>query len=143
MATELCYLSIAEAGPLLRSQKLSPLELTRAFLDRIEKVDSQLHSFVLVTKEEALRQAQAAETEIKAGRYRGPLHGIPLGLKDLIETAGIRTTAHSRVLIDHIPAADATAVSRLKEAGGVFLGKLGCLEFAHGSPSPDQAWPPV
>ena len=143
MATEPCYLSIAEAGPLLRSQKLSPLELTRAFLDRIEKVDSQIHSFVLVTREEALRQAQAAETEIKAGRYRGPLHGIPIGLKDLIETAGIRTTAHSKVLIDHIPGADATVVSRLKEAGGVLLGKLGCLEFAHGSPSPDQAWPPV
>src|SRR5262252_3375855 len=143
MTTELCYLSIAEAGRLLKSKQLSPVELTNAFLGRIEKVDSRLHSFVLVTPEEALRQAKAAEAEMSSGRYRGAMHGIPIGLKDLIETAGIRTTAHSKVLIDHIPAEDATVVSRLKEAGCVFLGKLGCLEFAHGSPSADQAWSAV
>jgi aspartyl-tRNA(Asn)/glutamyl-tRNA(Gln) amidotransferase subunit A len=143
MADELCYLSIAEAGRLLKSKQLSPVELTHAFLDRIERVDSRIYSFVLVTREEALRQAKAAEAEIISGRYRGPMHGIPIGLKDLIETAGIRTTAHSRVLIDNIPADDATVVSRLKEAGSVLLGKLGCLEFAHGSPSVDQAWPAV
>ena len=143
MTSELCYLSIAEAGRLLKSKQLSPVELTNAFLGRIEKVDSRLHSFVLVTPEEALRQAKAAEAEMSSGRYRGAMHGIPIGLKDLIETAGIRTTAHSKVLIDHIPAEDATVVSRLKEAGCVFLGKLGCLEFAHGSPSADQAWPAV
>jgi aspartyl-tRNA(Asn)/glutamyl-tRNA(Gln) amidotransferase subunit A len=143
MPDELCYLSIAEAAPLLKSRQLSPVELINAFLHRIEVIDSRIHSFVLVTREEALRQAKAAETEIAAGRYRGPMHGIPIGLKDLIETAGIRTTAHSRVLIDHIPAEDATVVSRLTEAGCVLLGKLGCLEFAHGSPSPDQAWPAV
>ncbi len=143
MSGELCYLSIAEAGLLLKSQRLSPVELTNAFLHRIEAIDSRIHSFILVTREEALRQAKAAETEIAAGRYRGPMHGIPIGLKDLIETAGIRTTAHSKVLIDHIPAEDATVFSRLKEAGCVLLGKLGCLEFAHGSPSTDQAWPAV
>jgi aspartyl-tRNA(Asn)/glutamyl-tRNA(Gln) amidotransferase subunit A len=143
MADELCYLSIAEAGRLLKSKQLSPVELTHAFLDRIERVDSRIYSFVLVTREEALRQAKAAEAEITSGRYRGPMHGIPIGLKDIIETAGIRTTAHSRVLIDNIPADDATVVSRLKEAGSVLLGKLGCLEFAHGSPSVDQAWPAV
>jgi aspartyl-tRNA(Asn)/glutamyl-tRNA(Gln) amidotransferase subunit A len=143
MTGELCYLSIAETGPLLKSQQLSPVELTNAFLDRIEAIDSRIHSFVLVTREEALRQAKAVEREIASNRYRGPMHGIPIGLKDLIETAAIRTTAHSKVLIDHIPAEDATAVSRLKNAGAVLLGKLGCLEFAHGSPSPDQAWPPV
>jgi aspartyl-tRNA(Asn)/glutamyl-tRNA(Gln) amidotransferase subunit A len=143
MAGELCYLSIAEAGALLKSNRLSPVELTKAFLGRIERIDSRIHSFVLVTPEEALRQAKAAEKEITSNRYRGPMHGIPIGLKDLIETAGIRTTAHSKVLIDHIPAEDATVVSRLKEAGGVLLGKLGCLEFAHGGPSADQAWPPV
>jgi aspartyl-tRNA(Asn)/glutamyl-tRNA(Gln) amidotransferase subunit A len=143
MASELCYLSIAEAGPLLKSKQLSPVELTNAFLDRIEAIDSQIHSFVLVTREEALRQAKAVEKEIASNRYRGPLHGIPIGLKDLIETAGIRTTAHSKVLIDYVPAEDATVVSRLKDAGAVLLGKLGCLEFAHGSPSPDQAWPAV
>jgi aspartyl-tRNA(Asn)/glutamyl-tRNA(Gln) amidotransferase subunit A len=143
MASELCYLSIAEAGPLLKSKQLSPVELTNAFLNRIEAIDSQIHSFVLVTREEALRQAKTVEKEIASNRYRGPLHGIPIGLKDLIETAGIRTTAHSKVLIDHIPAEDATVVSRLKDAGAVLLGKLGCLEFAHGSPSSDQAWPAV
>ena len=143
MPDELCYLSIAEAAPLLKSRQLSPVELTNAFLHRIAAIDSRIHSFVLVTREEALRQAKAAETEIAAGRYRGPMHGMPIGLKDLIETAGIRTTAHSRVLIDHIPAEDATVVSRLNEAGCVLLGKLGCLEFAHGSPSADQAWPAV
>ena len=110
MTSELCYLSIAETGPLLKSQQLSPVELTNAFLDRIEAIDSRIHSFVLVTREEALRQANEAEREIASNRYRGPLHGIPIGLKDLIETAGIRTTAHSKVLIDHIPAEDATAV---------------------------------
>src|SRR5262245_54086110 len=143
MPDELCYLSIAEAAPLLKSRQLSPVELTNAFLQRIEAVDSRIHSFVLVTREEALRQAKAAETEIAAGRYRGPMHAIPIGLKDLIETAGIRTTAHSKFLIDHIPAEDATVVSRLKQAGATVLGKLGCLEFAHGSPSADQAWPAV
>ena len=143
MTSELCYLSIAETGPLLKSQQLSPVELTNAFLDRIEAIDARIHSFVLVTREEALRQANEVEREIASNRYRGPLHGIPIGLKDLIETAGIRTTAHSKVLIDHIPAEDATAVSLLKNAGAVLLGKLGCLEFAHGSPSPDQAWPAV
>ena len=143
MTSELCYLSIAETGPLLKSQQLSPVELTNAFLDRIEAIDARIHSFVLVTREEALRQANEAEREIASNRYRGPLHGIPIGLKDLIETAGIRTTAHSKVLIDHIPSEDATAVSLLKNAGAVLLGKLGCLEFAHGSPSPDQAWPAV
>jgi aspartyl-tRNA(Asn)/glutamyl-tRNA(Gln) amidotransferase subunit A len=143
MADELCYLSIAAAGRLLKSKQLSPVELTKAFLARIEAIDSQIHSFVLVTPEEALRQAKAAEIEITSNRYRGPMHGIPIGLKDLIETSGIRTTAHSKVLIDHIPSEDATVVSHLKETGAVLLGKLGCLEFAHGSPSPDQAWPAV
>src|SRR6185369_14665938 len=85
MADELCFLSIAEAGRLLQAKRLSPVELTNAFLRRIEAIDSQIHSFILVTREEALRQAQAAETEITAGRYRGAMHGIPIGLKDLIE----------------------------------------------------------
>ena len=143
MAGELCFLSIAEAARLLKARQVSPVELTRAFLDRIENFDSQLHSFLLVTAEEALRQAKTAESEILSGRYRGAMHGIPIGLKDLIETAGIRTTAHSKVLMDYFPANDAAVVGRLKTAGSVILGKLGCLEFAHGSPSPDQAWPAV
>jgi aspartyl-tRNA(Asn)/glutamyl-tRNA(Gln) amidotransferase subunit A len=121
MADELCYLSIAAAGRLLKSKQLSPVELTKAFLARIEAIDSQIHSFVLVTPEEALRQAKAAEIEMTSNRYRGSMHGIPIGLKDLIETSGIRTTAHSKVLIDHIPSEDATVVSHLKETGAVLL----------------------
>ena len=127
MTNELYYLSIAETAALLKSKQLSPTELTNAFLDRIEAIDSRIHSFVLVTQEEALRQAKVVEREIASNQYRGPLHGIPIGLKDLIETRGIRTTAHSRVLIDHIPSEDATAVRRLKDAGAILLGKLGCL----------------
>ena len=91
MTGQLCYLSIVEAAARLKSKQLSPVELTSAFLGRIEAIDSQINSFVLVTPEEALRQAKAAEMEISSGRYRGPMHGIPIGLKDLIETAGIRT----------------------------------------------------
>ena len=143
MTGDLCYQSIAETAALLKSRQLSPVELTNAFLDRIERVDSRIHSFILVTREEALRQAKVAEREIASNQYRGPMQGIPIGLKDLIETAAIRTTGHSKVLIDHIPADDATAVRRLKDAGAVLMGKLACLEFAHGSPSSDQAWPPV
>ena len=91
MPDELCYLSIAEAAPLLKSRQLSPVESIDAFLHRIVAIDFRTHSFVLVTREEALRQAKAAETEIAAGvRLWGPMHGIPIGLKDLIETAGIR-----------------------------------------------------
>ena len=122
MPGELCCLSIAEAGTLLKSQQLSPVELTNAFLHRIEAIDSRIHSFILVTREEALRQAKAAEREIAAGRYRGPMHGIPIGLKDLIETAGIRTTAHSKVLIDHIPAEDATVVEPPQRSRRRFIG---------------------
>src|SRR4029453_7900243 len=86
--------------------------------------------------------ARMAEQEITAGRHRGPLHGIPCALKDNIETAGIRTTAQSRVLKNYIPANDAAVVQRLKSAGAVLLGKLSCLEFTHGSPSPDQLFLP-
>ncbi len=143
MASDLSFLSIAKAASLLKSKKISPVALTSAFLDRIDEVDSQLNSFILVTREAALQQAKVAEAEIMAGRYRGPLHGIPIGLKDLIETAGIPTTAHSKVLMGYVPKEDATVVRLLRAAGSVLLGKLGCLEFAHGRPSPDQAWPPV
>jgi aspartyl-tRNA(Asn)/glutamyl-tRNA(Gln) amidotransferase subunit A len=99
-----CFLSIAEAGRLFKSRELSPVELTETFLSRIERVDSRIHSFISVCRAEALPQARAAEKEIMAGQYRGPIHGIPIGLKDLIETSGIRTTAHSRVLMSYIPA---------------------------------------
>jgi aspartyl-tRNA(Asn)/glutamyl-tRNA(Gln) amidotransferase subunit A len=138
---DLTALTIADAGQLIAAKKLSPVELTRAFLDRIAEVDCKVASYLIVTDELALKQARAAESEIMAGRYRGPMHGIPYALKDNIETAGIRTTAHSRILIDNVPARDATVVCRLDKAGAVLLGKTACLEFTHGAPSPDQVWP--
>ena len=131
---ELCYLTIPEAALLLQSKQLSPVELTKAFLDRIEAVDGGLHSYVTLLPDSAIQEAQAAEKAIQAGEYRGPLHGIPIALKDLYDTAGIRTTAQSKVLEHRVPSQDATVVTRLKEAGTVLLGKLTMHEFALGGP---------
>src|ERR687895_1138145 len=120
---ELCHMTINQAGPLLRERKLSPVELVRASLERIEAIDSKLNSFVTLLPEQALSQARTAEAEILQGNYRGPLHGIPIALKDLYDTKGIRTTAMSRVTPDRVPSEDATTVARLHEAGTVLLGK--------------------
>jgi aspartyl-tRNA(Asn)/glutamyl-tRNA(Gln) amidotransferase subunit A len=139
--TDLHFLTIAEAGKLLKSRRLSPVELTHAFLERIRKVDNKIDSYLLVTDDLAMKQAKQAEREIAAGNYKGPMHGIPYALKDNIETKGIRTTAHSKVLINHIPEEDATCTKKLTEAGAILLGKVACLEFTHGAPSTDQAWP--
>ena len=132
--TNLCYLTIREAGELLRRQELSPVELTRAFLDRIKALDGQLYSFITVLKNEAQAEARSAEAEILRGDYKGPLHGIPIALKDLYDTAGVLTTSGSRVDIDRVPTEDATTTARLKAAGAVFLGKLHMYEFALGGP---------
>ena len=141
MISDLADLTLAEAASLIAAKKLSPVELTRFSLDRIARFDPAINSFLLVTGDIALEEARAAEAEIMAGRYRGALHGIPYALKDIIETAGVTTTAHSRLLKDHVPSRDAVVVARLKAAGAIMLGKLACLEFAHASPSSDQAWP--
>jgi aspartyl-tRNA(Asn)/glutamyl-tRNA(Gln) amidotransferase subunit A len=138
---ELAALTLSDAARLISARKLSPVELTLGCLDRIRRFDPAISSFILVTGDIALRQAKQAEDEIANGRYRGPLHGIPYALKDLIETAGIPTTAHSRVLKEYVPAQDAVVAQHLRAAGGVLLGKLACLEFAHARPTPDQAWP--
>lgn len=122
---------------------LSPVALTQAFLDRIAAIDSRLSSYILVTGEAALTAARAAEAEIAAGRRLGPLHGIPLALKDIYSTAGIRTTCQSPLLADNVPEADAESVARLKAAGAVILGKLTTHEFANGGPSFDLPWPPA
>lgn len=143
MAGDLCFLTIAAAGERIRDGKLTSLKLTRAFLDRIDAIDDKINAYLLVTADHALEAAAAADKDLADGTYRGPMHGIPFALKDNIETAGIRTTAQSRILIDHVPTNDAKVVEKLKQAGGVPLGKLTCLEFAHGAPSPDQAWPPA
>jgi aspartyl-tRNA(Asn)/glutamyl-tRNA(Gln) amidotransferase subunit A len=141
--TDLHFLTIAEAASLIERRQLSPVVLTRAFLDRIAAIDPQLNAYLLVTAEQALDQACIAEAEIMAGNYRGPMHGIPFALKDIYCTAGIRTTSHSRTRADYVPDFDATTVMKLHQAGAILLGKLATHEFAHGGPSFDLPWPPA
>ncbi|HXZ27660.1 MAG TPA: amidase [Terriglobales bacterium] len=125
-------LSLTEVSALLRKKAVSPVELTRACLKRIEALNPVLNAFLTVTAEAALEQARAAEREIARGERRGLLHGIPIALKDLIDTAGTRTTAASAVFAERVPRHDAEVVRRLKEAGAVLLGKLNLHEFAYG-----------
>ena len=130
--SETIHLTLEEAAALVRDRRVSPVELTEACLARIEAVEPRLNAFVTVTAELARAQASEAGDEITAGRYRGPLHGIPVAVKDLFATKGIRTTAGSRILADWVPTEDATVVRRLRESGAVLLGKLGLHEFAYG-----------
>jgi aspartyl-tRNA(Asn)/glutamyl-tRNA(Gln) amidotransferase subunit A len=141
--SELAFLGLADAAQLIRARKLSPVEYTRALLERIERLDSRYHAFIRVTPELAIAAARRAEQEIAAGSLRGPLHGVPFGLKDIIDVAGQPTTGHSKVLGDNIATADAVVTARLKSAGGVLLGKLATHEFAIGGPSFDLPWPPA
>ncbi|HMK28652.1 MAG TPA: amidase [Terriglobales bacterium] len=133
--TNLNQLSLSEASKLLRSKRVSPVELTQECLRRIERLGPKLNAFILVTADSALAEAQRAEAEIQRGNWRGPLHGIPIALKDLVDTAGVRTTAGSGLFKDRVPAQDAEIVHRLKAAGAVFLGKLNMHEFAYGGSS--------
>src|ERR1700733_1917126 len=133
--TDLHFLTIAQASAQIKARALSPVELTQAFLERIKRFDSGLDSHLRVLEEQALADAKQAESEIAAGNWKGPLHGIPIGLKDIYNTAGIRTTGHSALFKDHIPTQDAFTVTRLREAGAVMLGKLSTWEFAIGGAS--------
>ena len=130
----LYFLTMGEAGELMRSGQLSPVELLRACLERIEATDDRLHSFITMMTDEAMEQARTAEAEMLRGNYRGHLHGIPFALKDLYDTAGTRTTSGSYVDLERVPTADATTTARLKAAGGVLVGKLAMHEFALGGP---------
>ncbi len=129
---ELTNLTIAEAGRLIATGELSPVELTRAYLERIERLNPRINAYITVTAEQALAQARELEAELASGRNRGPLHGIPIALKDNIDTAGIRTTAASAVYADRVPSESARVVNLLRDAGAVFLGKLNMHEFAYG-----------
>ena len=140
---DLTTLSIAQAGRLLRSRKITSAALTDAFLDRIAKLDGKIHSYITVTGELARAAARQADAEIEAGHRRGPLHGIPVALKDIYETAGVATTGHSYLRKDYVPSIDADTVRRLKDGGAVILGKLGTHEFANGAMTPDQPFPAV
>ncbi len=140
---DMSFLTIAELGRAYDRGETSPVAATKALLDRIEKHDGALHSFIRVTPEAALADAERAEREIASGVRRGRLHGIPYALKDIIETAGIPTTGHSKIRQDFVPKEDAEVARRLKSAGAVLLGKLATWEFSHGGPSFDLPWPPA
>src|SRR3982074_2936982 len=132
MTTELVHLSVTEASQLLRAQKISPVELVEAFLARIERIDGKIKSYLLVDAAGARAKAKAAEAEIKAGRWRGPLHGIPYGAKDTFYTKGLRTCANSRVFLDFVPDHDAAVIGKLDAAGAILLGKLNTWEYGTG-----------
>jgi aspartyl-tRNA(Asn)/glutamyl-tRNA(Gln) amidotransferase subunit A len=143
MTQDLHFLTITQASVLIRTGNLSPVELTKAYLDRIHRLDGELHAYILVLGETAMDEARRAEAEIAGGDWKGPLHGIPIGLKDIYNTAGIATTGHSALFKDHVPNEDAVTVQRLRKAGAVILGKLATHEFATGGPSFDLPWPPA
>ena len=121
--TERHWMGVADATRAFAARTLSPVELLQSLLDRIAKLDPVLNVFITLDAEAAMDQARAAEAEIAAGRIRGPLHGVPMGVKDIIDVAGLRTTGHSRVLIDNVATADAVCVARLRQAGAIMLGR--------------------
>lgn len=141
--TDFAYLSVAEAADLLRAKKLSPVEYTKALIARVEKHDKKFNSFLRFTPDLAMEDARRAEAEIMRGGWRGPFHGVPYGLKDIIDYAGLPTTAHSKILEDNVATTDATVTQKMRAAGGVFMGKLSTHEFAIGGPSFDLPWPPA
>ena len=143
MAAEYSTLTLAEAARLLRGRALSPVELANGLIERVGRYDGNVNAVTLLTAEHCLAQARDAEAEISAGRWRGPLHGVPFLLKDIIETRNIRTGAGSRICDDYYPTEDAEVVRRMYQAGAVLLGKATTHEFAHGGPSFDLPWPPA
>jgi aspartyl-tRNA(Asn)/glutamyl-tRNA(Gln) amidotransferase subunit A len=132
MPEQLHWLSIAELSALIRSRQVSPLEVTEAYLTRIEQLNPRLNAYITVMADSALEAARRAEAEITSGTYRGPLHGVPLGIKDLLDVAGVPNTMGSRILRDHVPTSDATAVAKLTEQGAIIVGKQNLHEFAFG-----------
>ncbi len=141
--TELAWLTVADAAELLRTKKLSPVEYAKALIARSERHDPHYNAYLRATPELALEDARRAEAEIMRGEWRGPFHGVPYGLKDIVDYAGLPTTAHSKILQDNVAKADAAVTQKLRAAGGVFMGKLSTHEFAIGGPSFDLPWPPA
>jgi aspartyl-tRNA(Asn)/glutamyl-tRNA(Gln) amidotransferase subunit A len=130
---DLHYLTLRDAATKIRTRALSPVELTQAILARIDAVEPKVHAFITITREPALDAARLAEKDIAAGRYRGPLHGIPVAVKDTHYTKGVKTTCASPVLADFVPSFDATVVAKLKNAGAILVGKTNLPEFSSGS----------
>ena len=148
MTDDRCFLSIRDIGALYRSRRVSPVEVTRAVLDRIDRFGPRLNAWITVRHEDALAEAAAAERSLRAGEDRGPLHGVPISLKDNVDTAGIRTTCGSPLSRNRVPASDATVARRLREAGAVLIGKTNLLEFAYGVVHPafgqcNNPWDPA
>ncbi len=141
--SDLHWMTATEAAQTIAARKLSPVELMNALLERIARLDPKLNIFIHLDGDAAMDAARAAEAEVASGRLRGPLHGVPVGIKDIIDVAGLPTTCHSKILIDNVAAADAVCVSRLRGAGAIVLGKLSTHEFAIGGPSFDLPWPPA
>lgn len=137
------HFTIAEASALIQAKKLSPVELTRICLERTTRLDQTIHAYICHTPERALAEAQVAEARIMRGRSRGPLDGIPIAHKDIYCTKGLPTTAHSKILQDHVPDEDAVVVTKWQNAGLIMHGKLSTHEFAMGGPSFDLPWPPA
>lgn len=137
------WLSAVEIGKAYREKALSPVELVTALLARIDVLDPKLNAFIQVDADAAMQAAKMAEAEIFGSRARGPLHGVPIGIKDIIDVAGLPTTAHSKILVDNIAKTDAVVIQKLRQAGAIIMGKLSTHEFAIGGPSFDLPFPPA
>src|SRR5476651_2804908 len=119
--TDLHWLSVAKMAEAIAVKELSPVELMQVLLARVEKLDPRLNAFIKIDGDQALAAAQAAETEIMDGRSRGPLHGVPVGIKDIIDVAGLPTTCHSKILVDNIATSDAAVIQKLRQAGAIVM----------------------
>src|SRR5258708_9429866 len=137
---ELLDFDVATLSGKIQAREISPVELTEAYLARIERTDASIRAYITVTDAVARKAAKKAETEIAAGKWRGPFHGVPIALKDLVFTKNIRTTGGSKILADFKPDHDATVWTRLARAGAVLLGKLNLHEFAYGITSSNPHW---
>ena len=140
---DICELNLTELSKLLATRGLSSSEAVNAALNRLELLESKLNAFITVTREQAIAEAKKADDEIARGRYRGPLHGVPVTIKDLFATAGVRTTAGSQILADWVPDTDSTVVERLRAAGAIIIGKTNLDEFGHGGTSTLSHFGPV
>ncbi|HYM16122.1 MAG TPA: amidase, partial [Dehalococcoidia bacterium] len=136
--SDLCLLPLEDVAKRIAAKELSPVEVTGAVLSRIEVLNPKLNAFITVTAEQAMANARAAEREIAAGNYRGPLHGVPVAHKDLFDTAGVRTTGGMKIFADRVPSEDATVVSKLRQVGAILLGKLNMHESAFGTSSANE-----
>src|SRR5260370_41352292 len=134
-AADLCMLSLEDVAAEIASKRISPVEVTEAVLARVGELNPRLNAYMTVTADEAMASARGAEREIAAGTHRGALHGVPIGIKDLFATEGVRTTAGSKILDGAVPDHDATVVAKLNDAGAISIGKLGMHEWALGASS--------